>query len=145
MFLGQFRHSLDSKDRLTIPARFREELEDGAYVMQGFDRNLMVHTADNFDHISHSVSQMSLTDPTKRLLNRLIFSTAGRVDIDKAGRILIPEFLRLSAGLQEEAVIVGAGDYFEIWSPESWADQESLLQDTQTNAQRFAAFDIVIG
>ncbi len=142
MFLGQYRHNLDSKDRLTIPSRYRDLLTEGAYVMQGFDRNLMVMTNEAFSAISHRVNQMSVTDPTARLLRRLIFSTADRVELDKVGRILMPQFLRESAGLQGDAMLVGAGDYFEIWSPEQWALQNAQLQDAEANAQRFAALDI---
>jgi MraZ protein len=145
MFLGQYHHNLDSKNRLTIPSRFRELLADGAYVMQGFDRNLMVLTASAFAKIYQRSNLMSLTDPTTRLLKRLIFSTASHVDVDNAGRILIPEFLRQVIDLQSEAVVVGVGDYFEIWSPDLWTEQINQLQDAEANAQRFAALDMSTG
>lgn len=145
MFLGQYRHTLDSKDRLTVPARYRELLEGGAFVLQGFDRNLMVMTDAAFDTIRKRVQGMSLTDPMTRLLRRLVFSTADRVDLDKSGRILIPQFLRESAQLQTDVVLVGAGDYFEIWASEPWADQNTQLQDAEANAQRFAALDLATG
>jgi MraZ protein len=122
-----------------VPARFREELiSDGAYVMQGFDRNLMVLTTSTFDIISHRVNQMSMTDPKTRLLRRLIFSTATHVEFDRAGRILVPQFLRDAADLENGVVIVGNGDYFEIWSPELWNMQIEDLQDAEINADRFA-------
>jgi MraZ protein len=143
MFLGQYRHSIDSKGRLTIPSRFRELLlAEGAFVSQGFERNLMVRTAPAFEELSKKVKALSQTVENSRLLKRLIFSTAERVDVDKAGRILIPEFLRQAADLQNETVIIGAGDYFEIWAPEIWAEQEAKLQDTEANAERFALLDL---
>ena len=139
MFLGQFHHSLDSKGRLTVPARFREELlSEGAYVMQGFDRNLMVLPTSTFETISHRVNQMSMTDPKTRLLRRLIFSTANHVELDRAGRILVPQFLRNAASLENGVIVVGNGDYFEIWSPELWSVQIEDLQDAEINADRFA-------
>lgn len=143
MFLGQYHHNIDEKGRLTIPARFRDLLAaEGAYILQGFDHNLMVLTAPSFESISLRVSQMSLTDPTARLLKRLIFSTADRVEVDRVGRILIPQFLRQSAGLDGDAVIVGSGSYFEIWAPEVWDQQMSQLQDIEANAQRFVSLDL---
>ncbi len=145
MFLGQYQHNVDSKGRLTIPVRYREMLEDGAYITQGFDNNLMVMTTSAFETISQHVKQMSITDPRARLLRRLIFSSGERVDVDKAGRILIPQFLRNIAGLDGEAVVVGVGDYFEIWSPDLWAEQATQLQDSASNAERFMAFDISSG
>jgi MraZ protein len=142
MFLGQYQHNIDSKGRLTVPARFRELLEEGAYVTQGFDRSLMVMTTNAFELISQRVRTMSITNPEARLLRRLIFSNGEHVEIDKAGRILIPQFLRQAAGLDGEAVVVGLGDYFEIWSPEEWDGQSTQLQDAEANAHRFAALDI---
>lgn len=143
MFLGRFQHSLDDKGRLTIPARFRDLLlAEGAYVMQGFDQNLMVLTAPTFEAIYRRVNSMSMTDPTARLLRRLIFSSADRLEVDKAGRILLPQFLRQANGLFSETVIVGVGDYFEIWSPEHWAAQAAQLEDAAANAQRFVAFEL---
>lgn len=143
MFLGQFCHNLDEKGRITIPARFRDLLAvDGAYVVQGFDRNLMVLPSASFTAISNNVNKMSMTDPTARLLRRLVFSSADRVEVDKAGRILLPQFLRQAAGLEDAVYIVGNGDYFEIWSPDQWALQTEQINDAQVNAHRFSAFDI---
>jgi MraZ protein len=142
MFLGQYRHSFDTKGRLTIPARFREQLTNGAFVTQGFELNLMVLTARAFETITQRVNQTSLTDPTARDLKRLLFSTADRVSPDNNGRILIPQFLREIAGLDSEAVLVGVGDYFEIWSPEQWDEKMALLKDTDANAQRFVGLDL---
>lgn len=143
MFLGQYQHSFDNKGRLTIPVRFRELLAvEGAFVTQGFDLNLMVLTPEKFETLSTRIQEMRMTEPNARLLKRMIFSSAERVEADKAGRILIPEFLRQYAGLQNLAVVVGAGDYFEIWSPDAWAEQLSKLQDAETNAQRFALLDL---
>ncbi|RPI21821.1 MAG: division/cell wall cluster transcriptional repressor MraZ [Chloroflexota bacterium] len=145
MFLGQYEHSIDDKGRLTIPARFRELLAaEGAYVTQGFDRNLMVITTSAFDELYQRVNQMNLTDSNARLLKRLIFSNADRVEVDKAGRILIPLFLRQAANLDGSLAIVGVGDYFEIWSQDMWAEQQSLLQDVNATAQRFAALDLSV-
>ncbi len=145
MFLGQYQHNIDDKGRLTIPARFRELLEGGAYVTQGFEQNLMVLTTPAFERISARVNEMSITDPTARELKRLLFSTADRVEPDKNGRILIPQFLREVAKLDGEAMLVGAGDFFEIWAPAPWQAQMARLQDTEANAQRFVGLDVSSG
>ena len=142
MFLGQYSHTIDEKGRLTIPARYRELLQEGAYITQGFDRNLMVMTIDYFDRIYERVNSMSMTNPNARLLKRLIFANADRVEVDKTGRILLQQFLRDSAHLDGTGIIVGVGDYFEIWSPDLWSPQISMLQDAEANDQRFAALDL---
>jgi MraZ protein len=142
MFLGRYEHSIDEKGRLTIPARYRELLEDGAYVTQGFDHNLIVHPIASFEELSAKVSQLAFTNPVARELKRFLFSTAERCEIDKAGRILLPQFLREMAKLDGAVVLVGAGTYFEIWSPSSWAQQNNSLQDTEATTQRFAALSL---
>jgi len=142
MFLGQYQHTLDNKGRLTIPARYRDLLDDGAYLTQGFDRNLMVMTVSAFEALSRRINSMSITDSRARLLRRLLFSNGERVDVDKAGRILIPQFLRQSASLDSDAIVVGGGDYFEIWSPGHWAEQAVRLNDAEANADLFSIFDI---
>ena len=141
MFLNQYQHSFDDKGRLTIPARFRM-LPDGAYVIQGLDRNLMVLPPDAFQVIYERLMSLSLTDPGARLLRRVILGNALQVTLDNAGRILLTQNLREFAGLQTEVIFVGQGDYFEIWSPELWQDQQEQVNDTATNAQRFATLDL---
>lgn len=143
MFYGRFYHNLDDKGRLTVPARYRELLaEGGAFVMQGFDQNLIILPTSKYESFSRHVSRMSMTDPEARLLKRLVFSMAEDVEVDRSGRILISQILRQTAKLESSVVVVGAGDYFEVWAPELWAEQDEKLQDNASNASRFAAFSI---
>ena len=144
MFLGRYEHNIDEKGRLTIPVRYRELLANGAYVTQGFDRNLIVLDAPSFEKMYEHVNQMSMTDPSARQLKRFIFSSAERVDIDRAGRMLLPQFLREVAKLDSSAMIIGVGDFFEIWSPQNWSRQNELLQDVDANIERYAAHDLNI-
>jgi MraZ protein len=142
MFLGSYQHNLDDKGRLMIPARFRETLDGGAYITQGFDRCLMVMTGDYFRQVINQLNTISLTDPNARLLRRMILGNAFQVDIDKVGRVLVPQMLREFAGLNGEAIVAGQGEYFEVWSPAAWAEQVKQMQDTETNNQRFAALNL---
>lgn len=142
MFLGQYQHALDEKGRLMVPARFRELLEGGAFITQGFDRCLMVMTESYFDQVYERVNGMNLADPTARLLRRLIFANAYPVEIDKVGRILVPQVLRQFGGIDGEAIVAGQGDYFEVWSPATWNQQMSQIQDTEANSQRFVTLNL---
>jgi MraZ protein len=144
MFLGEYHHSLDNKDRLTVPARYRELLDDGAYILRGFDRNLMVLTTKAFEAISHRLDQLSMTDPLARALRRLIIGSATHLEVDKVGRILIPVFLCQKAGLScdQEAILVGQGSYFEIWSSDEWALQQQALDQAEANSERFKVLDL---
>lgn len=142
MFLNQYQHCFDDKGRLTIPSRFRELPEEGAFVVQGLDRNLMVLPPAAFEIIYNRLMAMSMTDPSARLLRQIILGNALRVSPDSAGRILISTNLREYANLQNEVVFVGQGDYFEIWSPALWQEQQVQINDAATNAQRFATLDL---
>ena len=142
MFLGFDRHSLDNKNRLTVPAKYRAELENGGYVLRGFDDNLMVLTMQAFDVISKRLNRLSLTNPKARLLRRKIFSSAERFELDKTGRFLIPEHLRLAAGLEGEVILSGLGDFFEIWSPELWGEQEAQAEAQGMDPELFDDLDL---
>jgi MraZ protein len=142
MFLGQFQHAIDEKGRLMVPARFRELLEGGAYITQGFDRCLMVMTDAYFKQVYERVNAMNLADPTTRLLRRLIFANAFPVEVDKVGRILVPQLLRQFAGVENEAIVAGQGDYFEVWLPSAWNEQMTQIQDTEANNQRFSTLNL---
>jgi MraZ protein len=145
MFLGQYVHNLDNKGRLMVPARFRADLEAGVYATQGFEGNMMVWPLGLFEKVSQRVSQTSITDPASRLLRRLIYSRGDQLEMDKAGRILLPDFLLQAAAVEHAVVVVGAGDYIELWSPERWQAQDALLEDNEANAGRFSAFDLSAG
>jgi len=145
MFLGQYQHSLDEKGRLTIPVAFRDALGEGAFISQGFDRNLMIMSADYFQLVYQRINAMSITDPAARMLRRLLLSSAYQVDVDRSGRILLPQNLRQFLALNGEAILVGQGEYFEIWTPTEWGRQMQTLQDAEANTQRFAMLDLSTG
>jgi MraZ protein len=142
MFMGRYEHSVDEKGRMSFPARFRDSLEGGAYLTLGFDRNLVVYTSSYLKHISDKVALMSNTDPNVRLLRRLLYSDAAMLEFDASGRILIPQHLREPVEITNSAVVIGAGDYIEIWAPQIWATQSSLLDDPEKNIQRFASLNM---
>jgi MraZ protein len=142
MFLNQYHHSFDDKSRLTIPAKFRELPAEGAYVVQGLDRNLMVLPPTVFQVLYDRLMAMNLTDPVARDLRRTILGNAMQVVPDGSGRILLSQNLRDYAGLKSEVVFLGQGDYFEIWAAEPWQEQQEQINDAETNAKRFATLDL---
>lgn len=142
-FVGQFHHNLDDKGRLTIPVRFRDLLQsDGAYVMFGMDHNLLLLTSPQFESIAQKLLAMNTADASTRDLRRLVFGTAERVEIDKAGRILISQNLRNMADIQEDVVMAGTGLWIELWSPNLWSARMALLEDADANERRFSALDL---
>ena len=142
MFLGQYQHSLDDKGRLTIPSAFRDALGEGAFISQGFDKNLMIMSASYFKAVYNRLNSMNITDPSTRLLRRMVLSSAYQLEVDKAGRILMPQKSRQFLALGNEVTLVGQGEYFEIWATDEWSLQVENLLDTEANAQRFAMLDL---
>lgn len=142
MFLGQYQHSLDAKGRLIVPARFRDDLEEGGFVTRGFDRCLMVMTVDYFEAVYQRINAMNLADPSTRELRRMFFANAYSITTDKVGRISLPQDLRTFAQIEGEATIAGQGAYFEIWLPSLWENQVNDLDNAEANTQRFSALDL---
>jgi len=143
MFLGQFQHNLDDKGRLMIPARYRDLLAAGAFITQGFDKCLMVMTDAYFKQVYERINNMNLADSTARMLRRLILSNAYPVEVDKVGRILVPQNLREFLGVASgELTVAGQGEYFEVWTPADWKSQMDNLQDVEANEGRFSTLDL---
>lgn len=142
MFLGQYRYTFDDQSRLTLPAAFREPASAGVFVTQGFERNLMVLSSAAFQDIYDRIMAMNLTDPLARLLHRMLLGSASALELDESGRFVLPQALREYAGLERDVVVVGLGDFFEVWSPALWNQQQTDLRDAEANAQRFTALDL---
>jgi MraZ protein len=141
-FFGRYEHTIDEKGRITIPSEYREVLGDSVYVTQGFDGNLQAFHIQMFERLSEQLRSIGFLSPNSRLLRRLLFSNAKQINFDSAGRILIPAFLRETANLETTAMVVGMGEFFEIWTPERWQDQQNALNDVEANEQRFSALDL---
>ena len=125
-----------------IPARYRDLLAAGAYITQGFDKCLMVMTDSYFKEMYNLINSMNMADPSARLLRRLILSNAYPVEVDKVGRILVPQNLRGFLGIESgELTLAGQGEYFEVWSPAEWKMQMDKQQDVEANEQRFATLN----
>ncbi|MEL7637652.1 MAG: division/cell wall cluster transcriptional repressor MraZ, partial [Anaerolineaceae bacterium] len=100
---------------MTVPSKYREESPDGVVVTKGLDGNLMVYAKETFDIFAESMNSISITDPNLRSFRREILGNSAELTYDSAGRILIPIHLRKLAGIEENVIIVGSGQYFEIW------------------------------
>ena len=142
MFFGKFSRTLDARGRFSVPSSFREPLSGGAYLTQGFDRNLQVLTIDAFQEIYRTVVSLNIANPLARLLLRLILGTAHELGMDAEGQMTVPEELKEFANLHDDILLIGQGEYFEIWSPELWDKQEAQLRDAEANAGRFSALTV---
>ena len=123
MFLGEFRHTIDVKGRLAIPARFRSGLEEGLVVTRGLDLCLHIYPKSQWLPLAERLSSLPANEPAVRVLRRTFFTAAFSSEMDKQGRILIPPALREYAALDGDVVIAGLNTYIEIWSAKRWEEE----------------------
>ena len=129
MFLGEYTHTIDDKGRLTIPAKFRGELAAGLVVTRGFDQNLMVFTANEWDALAEDIAARPLSDESVRAFRRRVFSGAVDLKPDRQGRIVLPGYLREFARIGNEVVIAGMFNYVELWSTDAWQEVRESIED----------------
>jgi len=142
MYYGKCTLPLNEKSQLTLPSNFREVASNAVYITQGFDRNLFLLSPQAFYAIYSHVKATSISDPLARLLSRLILGSAAEVAIDDLGQIELPINLCEYAELGKEIIIVGQGEYSEIWSPALWQKQMISLNDFDANTHRFEKFHV---
>jgi MraZ protein len=132
-FHGQHEHTLDSKDRLTIPARFRAALADGVILVKGLDPCVEVYPVQEFARFEErEVAGFSSFSRDQRRMRRRIYAHSVDEKLDSAGRIRLPGNLIEHAGLSGPCVIVGVGDYLEIWQPGTWGAEDAEV-DAKAN------------
>ena len=127
-FRGTFDHTLDAKNRLTIPAKFRAVLAEGVVLSKGIERCVQVWTPGGYDgYVSAALRGVHPLSQEARKLTRFFAANAIDTELDAAGRVMVPGFLLEHAGLQKEAVVTGAGDCLEVWDRTAWADYNAAL------------------
>ncbi|MDO8676778.1 MAG: division/cell wall cluster transcriptional repressor MraZ [Candidatus Azambacteria bacterium] len=120
MLLGEFKHNLDSKNRLTIPAKLRLELGEKPVLTRGLDNCLFIYSHRDFELFMEKLEKLPLSQKKARNFKRFMLSGANEIEIDEMGRILIPEPLKKYSGIKKEVVIIGVQDKVELWSENIW-------------------------
>jgi MraZ protein len=120
MFIGQFEHAVDQKNRVAIPVKFRRSVKGGAVITKGLDGCLFLFTADKWQKMAQSIGQLPVTKSSARVFARLILASAQEVQFDKQGRILLPQYLAKYASISRDAIGVGVYDRIEIWDKARW-------------------------
>jgi len=141
MFLGEFEHALDDKNRLTLPAKFREAFVDGVVVTRGMDGCLVVYTRDGWERfVSVRLDGLDPFSREARQMSRFLFSGASDAEPDKQGRVMIPPALLQHAKLGREVVVAGVRDHVEIWDRVAWRAQlDEVEGSAELVAERLAA------
>ena len=137
MFMGEYNHVIDAKGRLIIPARFRELLAEEFIMTRGLDGCLSVYPMDEWETFEKKLRALPLTNKNARTFTRFFVAGATNCELDRQGRVLVPQPLREFAGLEKEVVLTGNLNRIEIWSKEKWSencnydDMDSIAEGMQ--------------
>jgi MraZ protein len=142
LFLGHHFTKLKKSNHLPIRSDWKKLIASGLYLTQGFDQNILILMPDTFLEIYDRITSLNITDPLARLLMRMFLSTASYIEKAENETISLPQNLLEYANLESNVVVVGQGEYLEVWSSDMWQQQQTEIQDSQANAQRFSAFTI---
>ncbi|HIW38312.1 division/cell wall cluster transcriptional repressor MraZ [Jeotgalicoccus meleagridis] len=135
MFMGEYKHNLDTKGRIIVPSKFRDLLSEQFIITRGLDRCLFAYTMDEWARIEEKLKTLPLTKKDARKFTRLFFSGATNVEIDKQGRINIPQNLRDYAGLEKDCTVIGVSSRIEIWDTNAW---EGFYTESEENFEDIA-------
>ncbi len=130
MFLGEYQHSLDSKGRIIVPSKFREELGASFIATKGLDNCLFLYPMNEWKTIEEKLRALPFTRADVRSFARFFFSGASELEIDKQGRILLPSNLRDYAMIEKELVVIGVGSRVEIWANEKWTQYNQTAESS---------------
>ena len=135
MFIGEYRHNLDSKGRIVIPAKFRDELHNTFILTRGFDGCLTVYSLEQWNKLFEEVNKLPTTKMAARKYVRMLTSTATECSPDNQGRIQIPSFLSKPVNITKECIVLGANDHIEIWDKDTW---ETYYTDASNSFEEVA-------
>lgn len=128
MFIGEYSHSVDEKKRLAVPSKFRAELKSKVVVTRGLDSCLFVYTMKAWEELAGKLGALPVGESGTRSFTRLMLAGAVDVDVDKQGRILIPDYLKSYAGLTRNVVIAGLYNRLEIWDEKKWNEYKKKAE-----------------
>ncbi|MBI3685648.1 division/cell wall cluster transcriptional repressor MraZ [Candidatus Azambacteria bacterium] len=120
MFIGEYHHSIDDKGRIAIPIKFRKALESGAVVTKGLDACLFLYTAKEWEAQAVKIAQLPVSKADSRAFSRQMLSGAMDTEMDKQGRLVLPDYLRKFAGISKKVVVAGLYNRIEIWDEMEW-------------------------
>jgi MraZ protein len=143
MLLGEHEHTIDDKNRLTLPSRFRQSFADGVVVTRGIEPCLAVYTPDGWDEfVSSRLAGLDRFSREARDMRRYLFSGTVEAELDKQGRVTLPAGLIAQAQLGREVLVAGVGDYLEVWDRDAWRTHlEDVERRAEVVAERLAARD----
>ena len=122
MLIGQYEYTIDNKKRLALPAKFRGELGDKVIITKGIEKCLVVYTEKEFKTVSDKISNLTISQAEARSFTRTMLAGAMEINLDKLGRVLIPDYLKKYAGLKKNVIVCGLSNRLEMWDSEEWQE-----------------------
>jgi len=120
MFIGEYHHTVDDKGRMAVPVKFRAALAEGAVVTRGLDRSLFLYPRTEWQTLAEKLAALPMGQADTRAFARLMLAGAMEVELDKSGRVNVPEYLRSYAGLKKQVVVAGLYNRLELWDEDAW-------------------------
>ena len=142
MFIGEDQHALDSKNRMIVPSKLREELGNKFVITKGLDGCLYAYPQDEWKNLEEKMKTLPLTNRDARSFVRFFFAGACEIEMDKQGRGLIPQNLKEYAGIEKEIVSIGVLTRVEIWSKEKWQEYNDSNVDFESIAEKMSDLGI---
>ena len=133
-FTGEYRHNLDAKGRLIIPAKFRDQLGEEFTVTRSLDGCLAMYASTEWQALEDKLNELPMTNEKARSLKRFLLGSAATCELDKQGRILLPQVLRDRAGLDKDITLLGVGDHIEIWNTSTYEEKYSFDDEAALEA-----------
>ncbi len=133
MLIGEYTHTLDEKNRMSLPVKFRKEIGSNVVIAPGLDNCLSLFTTKEWQKISSKLSDSSMLASDNRSFSRFMFGQAVDVSVDSQGRILIPENLKNRSQLSSKVVVIGVQNRVEIWNENTWNEYKKVVE-TQADA-----------
>ncbi len=130
MFIGEYQHILDLKGRIAVPVKFRKELGAGAVITKGIERHLFVFGLKEWETLAQKLMSLPLAQSNSRAFVRHLIAGAMDVQLDKQGRVLIPDYLRSYADLKKQTIVAGLYNRIEIWDAQSWKENKSKTESS---------------
>jgi len=128
MLIGQYKHTIDTKKRLALPVKFRGELGGKVIITKGVENCLVVYTEKEWQVMSEKLGGLPISQGEARSFTRHLLASAAEIDLDKLGRVLIPDYLKEYAGLQKNAVVCGLSNRLEIWDEKKWEEYKKAAE-----------------
>jgi MraZ protein len=140
MLVGEYEHTIDDKNRLTLPAKFRQAFSEGVVLSRGIERCLFAYPRSQWEATVQSrLGELDLLSREGRLMQRYFFAGAAEAEVDKQGRVMVPSSLGAYAGLRREVVVAGIHDHLEIWDRAAWrAHLDEIEGSAEDVAERLA-------